>query len=437
VDQIIGTADYMSPEQARGKPVDARTDVYALGVVLYQMLTGEVPFHSTTIHGLLFQHVYTPPPTVREKNPHVPEILAQITARALAKAPADRFQSAEAMAQALDFANSHATNPLTSFAQGELTIPIAPPSGQSSNQATPYLPQPQFSTNPQRQLDSYATRPEAQTGPSMLRVTQASGAALPTTNPGITGAPLPITRKRSLPLSYILATLVLIACIAVAGIRFFPHAPNGSPGAPTKTGQAQPFLEHFQNNDRGWQAGTLNNGITETLPSGGQYKVTVPQDRTAFPYPQNVGALPDNFTLTATIQETSGEPAAFYGIVLHFSQQSSGISGYAFVINNSGQCLIIKYTSATSTPASTAQSSYNTPGQTSHTLKVQAQGIRYSFFVDNQAVKLATSSNPSNTIWSDGDLHGGDLTLFLAGPASGAAVPSTTYVASLVQLSIP
>jgi hypothetical protein len=366
----------------------------------------------------------------------VPEILAQITAKALAKAPADRFQSAEAMAQALDFANSHATNPLTSFAQGELTIPIAPPSGQPGSQATPYAPRPQFSTNPQRQVDSYATRPEAQTGPSMLRVTQPSGAALPTTNPGITGAPLPIARKRSIPLSYVLAALVLIACIAVAGIHFLPHAPNGSPGAPTNTGQALPFLEHFQNNDRSWQTGSLNNGITATLPSGGQYKVTVPQDRTAFPYPQNVGTLPDNFTLTATIQETSGEPATFYGIMLHFSQQSSGISGYAFVINNSGQCLIIKYTSAASTPASTAQSSYNTPGQTSHTLKVQAQGSRYSFFVDNQAVKLATSSNPSNTIWSDGDLHSGDLTLFLAGPASGAAAPSTTYVASLVQLSI-
>jgi hypothetical protein len=271
----------------------------------------------------------------------------------------------------------------------------------------------------------------------MLRVTQPSGAALPTTNPGITGAPLPIARKRSIPLSYVLAALVLIACIAVAGIHFLPHAPNGSPGAPTNTGQALPFLEHFQNNDRSWQTGSLNNGITATLPSGGQYKVTVPQDRTAFPYPQNVGTLPDNFTLTATIQETSGEPATFYGIMLHFSQQSSGISGYAFVINNSGQCLIIKYTSAASTPASTAQSSYNTPGQTSHTLKVQAQGSRYSFFVDNQAVKLATSSNPSNTIWSDSDLHGGNLTLFLAGPASGAAVPSTTYVASLVQLSIP
>src|SRR5215831_11069903 len=127
VDQIVGTAEYMSPEQINGKPVDARTDVYALGVVLYQTLTGEVPFHSTTVQGLLFQHIYTPPIPVRELNPYVPEILGQITAKALAKAPEDRFQSAEAMAQALETANQLATNQLSSSLPGNL-----PPSGQNS-----------------------------------------------------------------------------------------------------------------------------------------------------------------------------------------------------------------------------------------------------------------------------------------------------------------
>src|SRR5438132_3947131 len=90
-DQIVGTADYMSPEQINGKPVDARTDVYALGIVLYQMLAGEVPFHSTTIQRLLFQHVYIPTKPIREVNHYVPELLEQITAKAIAKAPVDRF----------------------------------------------------------------------------------------------------------------------------------------------------------------------------------------------------------------------------------------------------------------------------------------------------------------------------------------------------------
>src|SRR5258708_6211682 len=122
VDQIVGTAEYMSPEQVTGKPVDARTDVYALGVVLYQALTGEVPFRSTTVPGLLYQHVYTPPAPLREINPYVPEILEQITAKALAKA--------------LEPANINITNSLSPPLPGTLSTP-----GQYSS--SPLTPPPQ------------------------------------------------------------------------------------------------------------------------------------------------------------------------------------------------------------------------------------------------------------------------------------------------------
>ncbi len=435
VDQIIGTADYMSPEQARGKPVDARTDVYALGVVLYQMLTGEVPFHSTTLQGLLFQHVYTPPPSVREKNPHVPEILAQIVARALAKTPEERFQSAEAMAQALELANINATNPLASLAQSNLSnIPtlIHPQPGAASGASSPYA------TNPQSKIDSYATLSNTQTAPSNFRITRPDGADLPTTSPGITGAPPPTTQKRPLPLSYILAALVLVACLVIAGMRFLPAIIGGTAGTGNTggSGTAQAFSEHFQNNNLNWQTGPTDQGFSATLPSGGQYSVTVPQDKTGFPYPQNIGALPANFTLTASIQETAGGSTAFYGLMFHFSQDSSGTNGYSFFINSTGQCQITKYKAATSTPPPNAQCSYSTPGQTAHTLKVQAQDSKYSFFVDNRAIVFPTSSNPANTTWSDGDLHGGLLALALSGPAPGAGAQAT-YVITQVQLSIP
>src|SRR5579859_3362225 len=114
VDQIVGTAEYMAPEQIQKKHIDARTDVYSLGVVLYQMLTGQTLFKTNTVIELLYRHVTTVPKPAREVNPNVPEVLAQITAKALEKAPEKRFQSAQEMAQALEAALAPKTTVLPS-----------------------------------------------------------------------------------------------------------------------------------------------------------------------------------------------------------------------------------------------------------------------------------------------------------------------------------
>ena len=95
---IIGTAAYMAPEQAAGRPVDARTDLYALGVVLFEMLTGRVPFDADTPMAVLTKHVYEPPPPPRSLNPNLPVELEALLLRALAKAPEQRYQSAAEMA---------------------------------------------------------------------------------------------------------------------------------------------------------------------------------------------------------------------------------------------------------------------------------------------------------------------------------------------------
>src|SRR3954452_11116521 len=93
---VLGTVDYMAPEQVQGGIVDGRTDVYALGCVLFQMLSGRVPFERANGMAKLFAHVSEPAPRLKD----VPEPLADVVARAMEKDPGRRFQSAGEMARA-------------------------------------------------------------------------------------------------------------------------------------------------------------------------------------------------------------------------------------------------------------------------------------------------------------------------------------------------
>ncbi len=97
----IGTPEYMAPEQIQGQKVDGRTDLYALGIVLYEMLVGWAPFSSTTPVAALYKQVNEPPPPLRQANINVPDWLEAVTNKALAKRPQDRYQSGSELASAL------------------------------------------------------------------------------------------------------------------------------------------------------------------------------------------------------------------------------------------------------------------------------------------------------------------------------------------------
>jgi serine/threonine-protein kinase len=94
---IIGTAQYLSPEQARGAPVDPRSDLYSVGIVLYEMLTGAVPFTGDTPLEIAMKHLSTVPEPPSAKRREVPHDLDLVVLRALAKTPEERYQSAEEM----------------------------------------------------------------------------------------------------------------------------------------------------------------------------------------------------------------------------------------------------------------------------------------------------------------------------------------------------
>lgn len=101
---ILGTPTYVSPEQGMGQTIDSRSDIYSLGVVLYQMVTGEVPFKADTPMGVIFKHVQEPLPLPREKVPELSEAVEMVILKALAKEPDDRFTTVSDMVAALETA---------------------------------------------------------------------------------------------------------------------------------------------------------------------------------------------------------------------------------------------------------------------------------------------------------------------------------------------
>ena len=100
---VCGTPEYMSPEQARGDEVDGRSDLYAVGVILYQLVTGDLPFTASSPVGILSKHLTDPPepPSLRKPGLAIPAGLERIILTALAKEPADRPQTAEQLRRQL------------------------------------------------------------------------------------------------------------------------------------------------------------------------------------------------------------------------------------------------------------------------------------------------------------------------------------------------
>jgi YD repeat-containing protein len=104
---IIGTPEYMSPEQCRGEPIDARSDLYSVGVVLYQLLAGRVPFQATNLMDVLFMHISEEPAPPSKFRAGVPRGLEDVCLRALRKRPAERYASAREMRVELRAAVDH------------------------------------------------------------------------------------------------------------------------------------------------------------------------------------------------------------------------------------------------------------------------------------------------------------------------------------------
>ena len=134
---IMGTPHYISPEQALGGAIDARADLYSMGVILYEAATGKKPFDADSMFELLRQHIDAPPPSPRQLRPDMPPAYEQVILKALAKDPAQRYARADEMAAAL--VEASATLPPDAWQPLRVTTetPVArPPSSLSRARST-------------------------------------------------------------------------------------------------------------------------------------------------------------------------------------------------------------------------------------------------------------------------------------------------------------
>ena len=143
--QVIGTAQYLSPEQARGERVDARSDIYSTGCVLYELLTGQPPFTGDSPVAIAYQHVRENPIPPSQLDPEIPAWADAIVLKAMAKDPAQRYQSAAEMRQDIQRALSGMpveaaqTMAMTGYDSGATRTMVAPGAG-SQTQRTTALP---------------------------------------------------------------------------------------------------------------------------------------------------------------------------------------------------------------------------------------------------------------------------------------------------------
>lgn len=225
---IVGTPDYMSPEQARGEQIDGRSDIYSLGVMAYQALAGESLFKATTPIGVMLKHVTEPPPPIRQVRPELPPGLEAVLTKVLAKQPAERYQTGKEFMQALSLAaRSTATNP-------EPVRPVATTSLHPSTarqQGPITAPQPSYVTGPQ-------TIPPPKSGGGLGGVLLGGGVGV------VVGV--------------ILIIVLIVACCVGAVIMLPTATPTPLPTAtlpPTAT--PIPFLlaDQFSDSTSGWETG--------------------------------------------------------------------------------------------------------------------------------------------------------------------------------------
>jgi tRNA A-37 threonylcarbamoyl transferase component Bud32 len=238
----IGTPQYMAPEQAAGKPVDGRSDLYSLGVVMYEMLVGEVPFNDTSTPAVLVKHMTEPPPQPSRRRPdlNISAGLEAVALKCLEKDPANRFQTADEFSLALSQAGESATaSPAAASAAPTVVMPapaartatattavgqpVAQPAAASASQATTHIT---------GAADAQATKTHLDTAPPAA----AAAASAATAGSDLPTADLPAVRRAATPVPATPAA-------APPAVASPPAAPAPAPAATAPTATRIPVVQ--------------------------------------------------------------------------------------------------------------------------------------------------------------------------------------------------
>lgn len=386
---VLGTPAYMSPEQAQGVSVDGRTDIYSLGVILYELLTGQQPYRAETPVAIVLKHVSEPLTPPRMINPNIPDPLERVVIKAMAKEPAQRYQTAGEMQRALQQA-------LNEIESGGRTVSL--PTSSTQTQGVTSTPPP------------VAAKKSGGIGPWLiggvaviallcllgggllfygLMNSNTDGTGTPVAGSptaisiGIAKTPTPTVTPTPLPT----ATEEAASPTPEPTEEVSASTPVPVVDIPGLTGEIM-FQDDFSSNQNDWPTGPQEDeyGKTDSKLADGHYRMTQEAKQGVFVWNNLADKDYDNFifSVEATIVEKKVADTFAYGLTLRENVDDADL--YAFELDTNGHYSVsVRHKEEWKTLVKWTKSPViNREG--TNQLTVKAAGSAFTFYVNGNEV---------------------------------------------------